>query len=66
MSADLVIGQTDFTSFSTGTSATKLKNPRNLAFDSSGDLWVLDNLNERVLRFSLNLVLQFLIQFDLY
>jgi len=51
--ADGVIGQPDFTSDSVGTSARKLDNPfLGLAFDRNGALWVSDQGNNRVLRFS--------------
>lgn len=53
-SADGVIGQPDFTSNSTGLSARQFESaPGNgMAFDSSGALWVPDQNNNRVLRFS--------------
>ncbi len=55
--ADLVIGQADFVSGSAnrglGTpDADRLNNPRGLAVDSSGNLWVSDSLNNRTLRFN--------------
>ena len=54
--ADLVIGQSDFTSNGEGTSASTFDGPYGIAFDSSGNLWVSDddpnnNDNSRVLRF---------------
>ncbi|MDQ7772496.1 MAG: hypothetical protein RDU13_03115 [Elusimicrobiales bacterium] len=50
--ADLVIGQTDFASSSYGTTAFKLKGPKGIAFGPDDDLWVADNNNNRVLRYS--------------
>jgi len=53
--ADLVIGQTDFTSGTAnpgGIAANTLSAPPDVAFDSSGNLWVADTSNNRVLRFS--------------
>ncbi len=50
-----VIGQTDFTSSSSGRNSTNLKNPDSLIFDSSGNLWVGDGASSgahgRVLKF---------------
>ncbi|MDV3244730.1 MAG: hypothetical protein LYZ66_06120 [Nitrososphaerales archaeon] len=51
-SANLVIGQSDFVSSSYATSANRLYNPLALAFDPSGNLWVADGNNNRVLRYS--------------
>lgn len=53
----LVIGQTDFTGHDANEgrltpSATSLGAPSGLAGSTSGDLWVADGLNHRVLRFS--------------
>ncbi len=54
--ADLVIGQTDFTSSSRNqgatVSGTGLDTPIALTFDSHGDLYVSDYNNARVLRFA--------------
>ncbi len=50
--ANLVIGQADFTTGGSATTATRLNTPRGLAFDSSGNLWVPDAFNNRVLRYS--------------
>ncbi len=50
--ASVVIGQPDFTSRSTGTSATALGLPTSISFDSSGNLWVADQSNNRVLMFA--------------
>jgi sugar lactone lactonase YvrE len=53
MSAALVIGQIDFTSGGDGIAADKLKAPRIAGFDFvTGDLWVPDALNHRVMKFS--------------
>ena len=47
----LVIGQTSFTSGTTGTTANTLGYPQGIAFDSAGNLWVADSGNNRVLEF---------------
>lgn len=52
MSATLVIGQPDFVSSRSGTTASSLNSPNAIAFDSSGNLWVADTGNSRILRFS--------------
>lgn len=49
--ASLVIGQTGFTGLSPATSSTGLNTPNDLAFDSSGNLWVVDSSNNRVLEY---------------
>ncbi len=51
MDADLVIGQTDFTSYERSLEPYGLK-PAGLAFDKKGSLWVADSYNSRVLQFS--------------
>ena len=55
-SASLVIGQPDFTtggpSYSSQTSQSDLHFPHGIAFDSSGDLWVADSINNRVVEFA--------------
>jgi len=51
-SADLVLGQSSNTAISSGTSNVKLKGPNALEFDSSGNLWVADESNSRILKFS--------------
>jgi sugar lactone lactonase YvrE len=51
MNASAVIGQTNYTSRSYGVSATSLNSPSGLAFGSSGNLWVVDEQNSRVLEF---------------
>lgn len=49
--ASLVLGQSDFRSHSTGVGATGLDLPDGLSFDSSGNLWVSDTFNNRVLEY---------------
>ena len=51
MAASLVIGQTDFVSHVSATTQTGLNGPFGLGFDSSGNLWVADAFNNRVLMF---------------
>jgi len=50
-SADVVFGQSNFTSNTGGTSASKMKGPVGVFVDGGGRLWVTDRLNHRVLRF---------------
>ncbi|GEM_PF-973546 len=50
--ASLVLGQSSFTTGSTGTSTTTLNTPDALAFDSHGNLWVSDQGNNRILEYS--------------
>jgi len=50
--ASIVIGQNNFQNSSTVTTSTGLNTPNGLAFDSSGNLWVADKLNNRVLRYT--------------
>jgi sugar lactone lactonase YvrE len=50
--ASVVIGEPDFTSSSSATTAAGLNQPEALAFDSSGNLWVADALNSRVLEYT--------------
>jgi uncharacterized protein (TIGR03437 family) len=50
---DAVYGQANFTTRNAGaTAATSLNQPRGLAFDPSGNLWVADTGYHRVLRFA--------------
>jgi len=49
--ATVALGQSDLTSKATGNTATTLNKPRGLDFDSSGDLWVVDGNNQRVLKY---------------
>ena len=51
MAASAVLGQTDFGSATSGTSATKFDGPLGLAFDFSGNLAVADYNNNRTLIF---------------
>ncbi len=51
MAASVVIGQPNFTSTSCGTSATTNDGPWSLGFDGSGNLWVADGNNSRVLMY---------------
>ena len=51
MDASVVIGQGDFNSNSFNTTRSTLSTPGGLAFDASGDLWVVDSGNSRVLEF---------------
>lgn len=50
--ASVVIGQADFTSYTPASGATGLFEPVGLAFDSMGNLWVVDNGNHRVLEYN--------------
>lgn len=49
--ADKVIGQPDFTTSTSATTASKLKDPYGVAVDQNDRLWVADDDNNRVLRF---------------
>jgi secreted PhoX family phosphatase len=49
--AAVVIGQTSLTSSAAGTTQSTLSSPEGMAFDSSGNLWVSDAGNNRVLEF---------------
>ncbi|MDA4117845.1 MAG: NHL repeat-containing protein [Thaumarchaeota archaeon] len=51
MNASLVIGQPDFSSLTPSTTRSGLTFPADAAFDSSGNLWVADRGNNRVLQF---------------
>src|SRR5262249_42292122 len=48
---DAVLGQPNFTTRTAGASSTALNQPRSLAFDSEGNLWVADSGNHRIVRF---------------
>jgi len=50
--ANLVLGQSNFTTNASATSQTGLYNASRLTFDSSGNLWVTDFNNNRVLRYA--------------
>ncbi len=49
--ASLVLGQSSYTSNAPATSATGMYGPSDITFDSSGNLWVADYFNNRVLEF---------------
>jgi len=49
--ATVVLGQPNFGTSTSGTTATTLLAPFGLAFDSSGNLWVSDSANNRVLKY---------------
>lgn len=49
--AEAVFGQPDFTTSTSGLSASKFNDPLRTYVDSAGSLWVSDYLNNRVLRF---------------
>ena len=51
-SASVVIGQPDFTSSGSATTAISLNGPYGIAFDATGNLWVSDFHNNRVLKFT--------------
>jgi sugar lactone lactonase YvrE len=50
----IVIGQPDLTTLTAGqpSSPTTIGNPTAVTFDSKGDLWVVDNSNDRVLEYT--------------
>ena len=50
--ASVVLGQSNFTSNSPGTSDTVMQNPASLSIDTDGNLWVADTGNSRILRFA--------------
>lgn len=52
MVATFVIGQDSFANDSCASSQTGLCNPEGIGFDPSGDLWVADNGNNRVLEYA--------------
>ncbi|WP_167882131.1 NHL repeat-containing protein [Leptospira semungkisensis] len=52
MSADIVIGQTDFITRTLGLAQNKLNYPQGITVDKNNHLWVADSSNQRVLRFS--------------
>src|SRR5690349_12897348 len=49
--ANLVLGQTSFTTSGAATSANGLDRPAGIWADGPGRLWVADELNNRILRF---------------
>jgi sugar lactone lactonase YvrE len=50
--ADGVLGQTTYTTLNVATTQSGLRTPMGIATDSSGNLWVADYGNNRVLRFN--------------
>jgi hypothetical protein len=52
MSASMVIGQADFTSYASSTSASGLSYPYDVSFDSKGNLYVADYGNNRTVMYS--------------
>ncbi len=59
MAATLVLGQAGFTTRTAEVSASTLAVPSGLVFDSSGNLWVADAVNSRVIEFSSTTVPEF-------
>ena len=51
MNASIVIGQTSFTTNTSGSTASTLNSPLGLAIDKSGNLWVCDSVNGRIQKF---------------
>ncbi|MDD5198859.1 MAG: NHL repeat-containing protein [Terrimicrobiaceae bacterium] len=51
LTADQVIGQPGFVTFAGGTTAIALSNPLDVWLDGSGNLWIADAFNNRVLRY---------------
>lgn len=51
MAASIAIGQADLNSSNCGTTASSMDSPLGLTFDSSGNLWTGDYVNNRVLEF---------------
>jgi len=49
--ASLVLGQSSFTTLTPATTSTGLNTPSGLAFDPSGNLWVVDTSNDRVVEY---------------
>jgi len=52
MAASLVLGQSSFTGNQPNLTAVNLSSPVGLAFDSHGDLWVVDRDNNRVVEYA--------------
>jgi len=50
-SANVVLGQPNFTTFAIGTTAATMNNPTGTAEDRSGNLYVADDLNCRIIQF---------------
>lgn len=51
INASLVFGQSTFTSFTASSSSSGLNGPSGVAFDPSGNLWIADSVNSRILEF---------------
>jgi streptogramin lyase len=51
MNASIVLGQTSFTTSTTGSTSSTLNNPAGILIDKAGNLWVLDAGNGRVQKF---------------
>ncbi|OLE44333.1 MAG: hypothetical protein AUF73_01440 [Thaumarchaeota archaeon 13_1_20CM_2_39_11] len=49
--ATVVVGQGTFTTGTAGTTSTALSHPAGISFDSAGNLWVADELNNRALKY---------------
>jgi uncharacterized protein (TIGR03437 family) len=49
---DAVYGQSNFATRTAGATASTMNQPRAAAFDSSGNLWISDSGNHRILRFA--------------
>lgn len=54
MNASVVLGQPDFFSYSSALSQGGFDHAKGIAFDPSGNLWVADSGNNRILEFSVN------------
>jgi sugar lactone lactonase YvrE len=50
-SAEAVFGQADFTTVTAGIQRNKFNNPAGITLDGAGNLWVADNINNRVVMF---------------
>ena len=51
MDASTVLGQTSFTTATSGSALSEFNTPTYLIFDKAGNLWVSDSVNDRVLKF---------------
>jgi sugar lactone lactonase YvrE len=52
MAASLVLGQTNFTTSGSSTTANGFSSQHEMAFDNAGNLWVADSYNSRVVEFT--------------
>src|SRR5207245_10812665 len=50
--ATVVVGQGTFTTETSGTTATTLNGPYTISFDSAGNLWVADKVNNSALKYA--------------